>query len=102
MKVLITGKNGFIAKNLKLFLKERSDIEIYTYSKQNKISELIDLINKVDFVFHLAGVNRPENLKEFTLGNESLTQELCEVIKKTKRKIPILYTSSVKANFTVQ
>jgi len=98
MKVLITGKNGFIAKNLKLFLKERSDIEIYTFSKKNKISELTDLVNKVDFVFHLAGINRPENVKEFTLGNESLTQKLCEVIRKTKRKIPILYASSIQAN----
>ena len=52
MKVLITGENGFIAKNLKIFLKERSDIKILKYSKNNKTSELVDIIDKVDFIFH--------------------------------------------------
>jgi UDP-2-acetamido-2,6-beta-L-arabino-hexul-4-ose reductase len=98
MNVLITGERGFIAKNLKLFLKERSDIKIFTFSKKNKISDLTKLVDKVDFIFHLAGVNRPENLTEFTLGNETLTQELCGVIKKTNRKIPVLYTSSTQAD----
>lgn len=97
MKVLITGSNGFIAKNLKLFLKERSDIDIFTFSKENDISELSRIVNEVDFIFHLAGVNRTEKKKEFIEGNEKLTQELCKAIKITSRKIPIIYSSSIQS-----
>ena len=53
MKILITGGNGFIAKNLNLFLKERSNTEIFIFSRKNKISELTDFINKVDFFKNL-------------------------------------------------
>jgi len=98
MKVLITGENGFIAKNLKIFLKERSDIKILKYSKNNKTSELVDIIDKVDFIFHLAGVNRSENLQDFTIGNENLTYELCEAIRKANKKIPVIYSSSIQAD----
>ena len=98
MKVLITGSNGFIAKNLKIFLKERPDIEIFTFAKNNKTSELTNLVKKVDFIFHLAGINRSKSLTEFSLGNETLTQKLCEAIKKTNRKIPVLYSSSIQAD----
>ena len=90
MKVLITGSNGFIAKNLKLFLKERPDVEIFSFSKNNKIYELNDLINRVDFIFHLAGVNRSKSISEFTTGNEILTQNICDAIKKSNKKIPVL------------
>ena len=61
MKVLITGSNGFVAKN-ELHLRQRADIEIFNFSGENKITELPGLINKVDFIFHLAGVN-PQKLK---------------------------------------
>ena len=98
MKVLITGENGFIAKNLKIFLKERSDIKIFKFSKKNKITELVDIVDKVDFIFHLAGVNRSENLQDFIIGNETLTYELCEAIRKTNKKIPVVYSSSIQAD----
>jgi UDP-2-acetamido-2,6-beta-L-arabino-hexul-4-ose reductase len=97
MKVLITGANSFVGKNLKLFLKERSDVEIFSFSKDDSISLLFDYVNKVDFVFHLAGVNRSSDPKEFISGNEILTQKLSDAVKKTTRKIPIIYTSSIKA-----
>lgn len=98
MKVLITGSKGFVAKNLKLFLNVRPDIEFLEFSKEHKISELCKLVNKVDFIFHLAGVNRAKDVSEFSIGNENLTQELCSAIKKTNRKIPILYSSSTQAS----
>ena len=97
MKVLITGANGFVGKNLKLFLKERSDIEIFSFSKEDNSSLLLDLICKVDFIFHLAGVNRSNNPKEFISGNEVLTQKISDAVKKTTRRIPIIYTSSIQA-----
>lgn len=97
MKVLITGANGFVGKNLKLCLKEKFDIKIFSFSKDDSISLLFDYVNKVDFVFHLAGVNRSSDSKEFISGNEVLTQKLSDAVKKTTRKIPIIYTSSIQA-----
>jgi UDP-2-acetamido-2,6-beta-L-arabino-hexul-4-ose reductase len=97
MKVLITGANGFVGKNLKLFLKERSDIEIISFLKEDNISLLYDNVKKVDFIFHLAGVNRSNDPKKFISGNEILTQQISDAVKKTTRKIPILYTSSIQA-----
>ena len=97
MKVLITGANGFVGKNLKLFLKHRSDIEILSFLKEDNISLLYDHVNKADFIFHLAGVNRSNDPKEFISGNEVLTQKISDAVKKTNRKIPIIYTSSIQA-----
>jgi len=97
MKVLITGSNGFIGKNLKLFLKERTDIEIISFNKEHDASSLTSILKNVDFIFHLAGVNRTGNKEEFTKGNEKLTQELCEAIKKTNRKIPVIFSSSIQS-----
>jgi UDP-2-acetamido-2,6-beta-L-arabino-hexul-4-ose reductase len=97
MKVLITGANGFVGKNLKLFLKVRSDIEIFSFLKEDNISLLFYLVNKVDFIFHLAGSNRPSDIKEFTTVNEILSKKLCDAVKKTNRKIPIIYSSSTQA-----
>jgi len=97
MKVLITGANGFVGKNLKLFLKERPDIEILSFLKEDNISLLYDHVNKVDFIFHLAGVNRSNDPREFISENEFLTQKISDAVKKITRKIPILYTSSIKA-----
>lgn len=98
MKVLITGADGFIAKNLRLFLKENSNYDIINFSKKNSQSELYDLVAKSDFIFHLAGVNRSKNPEEFNLGNEDMTLKLCEAIKKCKKKIPIVYSSSIKVD----
>jgi|688.fasta_scaffold180351_2 UDP-2-acetamido-2,6-beta-L-arabino-hexul-4-ose reductase len=95
MKVLITGSKGFVGKNLKLFLKVRPDITIFSFLKEDNTSLLYDYVNKVDFIFHLAGVNRSVDSKEFYYGNEILTQKLSDAVKKTTRKIPIIYTSSI-------
>jgi UDP-2-acetamido-2,6-beta-L-arabino-hexul-4-ose reductase len=55
------------------------------------------MLDGVDFIFHLAGVNRPKNVEEFTLGNTDLTSALCQATIQTKRLIPVIYTSSVQA-----
>ncbi len=98
MKVLITGANGFVGKNLKFFLKERLDIEIFSFVKNDSISKLDNYIKNADFIFHLAGVNRSKDPKEFIFGNEILTKKISDAVKKTSRKIPIIFTSSIKAN----
>ncbi|VVQ05936.1 UDP-2-acetamido-2,6-beta-L-arabino-hexul-4-ose reductase [Pseudomonas fluorescens] len=97
MKVLITGANGFVALNLIAHLKERSDVEVLRFTREDSMDRLPELIGQVDFVFHLAGVNRPQNPEEFKSGNTDLTQTLCEAIIASGRQVPILYTSSIQA-----
>ena len=97
MKVLVTGSNGFIGNNLKIHLSERKEIGVVTFSRDDDLDSLGSKLDDVDFVFHLAGVNRPKNVEEFALGNADLTWALCQAIIRTKRLIPIIYTSSVQA-----
>lgn len=97
MRVLVTGANGFVAKNLISFLKEKKDIEILTCFKETSEEELSMLVSKADFVYHLAGVNRPKEISEFALVNTGLTEKICELIKDTGRKIPVVFSSSTQA-----
>ncbi|GAA4012838.1 UDP-2-acetamido-2,6-beta-L-arabino-hexul-4-ose reductase [Actimicrobium antarcticum] len=101
MKVLITGSNGFVGKNLQLHLAERKDIEVVCFTRSNNVVDLPDLLQGVDFVFHLAGVNRPQDPHDFTKGNADLTLALCrvvsDVVKTTGRHVPIICTSSAQA-----
>ena len=98
MRVLVTGANGFIAKNLIVHLHELN-IKVSLFTHESALSELSILLKDVDFVFHLAGVNRPLSELEFTEGNIELTNHLCKVISKLDRSIPILFTSSIQADF---
>ena len=101
MKVLITGANGFIGKNLQLHLAERKDVEVVCFTRSHDVAQLPDLLQGVDFVFHLAGVNRPQDPAEFTTGNADLTQALCQAVcdvaQATGKKVPIVGTSSTQA-----
>ncbi|WP_338490153.1 NAD-dependent epimerase/dehydratase family protein [Pseudomonas trivialis] len=99
MKVLITGAQGFVAKNLQAHLRERQDISVFLFSRQDNLASLKNLLAEVDFVFHLAGVNRPENTDDFRTGNTDLTKFICEEVGLLGRKTPILYTSSSQAEF---
>jgi UDP-2-acetamido-2,6-beta-L-arabino-hexul-4-ose reductase len=97
MRVLITGANGFIANNLRVHLGERSDIEVVLFKRDDLIEELNLKLDGVDFVFHLAGINRPKNASEFLEGNAELTQALIQAIEMTGKKIPVIFTSSTQA-----
>lgn len=97
MKVLITGANGFVAKNLCVHLRERQDIEILPFAREDSIESLQEMILQADFIFHLAGVNRPKNPAEFKFGNVDLTQVVCDGIIASGRPIPVVYTSSSQA-----
>lgn len=101
MKILITGSNGFVGKNLVAHLSEqRGADEIVCFTRSNNVSELADLLSGVDFIFHLAGINRPKKPNDFVVGNVDLTRALCEAIADSGRKIPIVYTSSIQAEKT--
>jgi UDP-2-acetamido-2,6-beta-L-arabino-hexul-4-ose reductase len=97
MKVLVTGANGFIGKNLMVHLRERNDIEIMTLVKGESKQSLADKTKQADFIFHLAGVNRPKVEDEFVEGNTDLTRDLCDAVQSCGRRIPIVYTSSSQA-----
>lgn len=96
MKVLITGANGFIAKNLIVTLNKIERIEILKYYKEDSFEKLKELVEKCDFIFHLAGINRPIDKQEFYEGNSNLTQILVDIIIKEKKKIPIVLSSSAQ------
>ena len=98
MKVLITGANGFVGKNLKLWLRQRQDIEILCFTRGNTRSDLSDLIGQADIVIHLAGVNRSDNEQEFEDVNGGLSKALCEEIVAHGKDIPVVYTSSTHAS----
>ena len=98
MKVLITGSNGFIGKNLKLSLQQRQDIEVLCFTRANNRSELSALIAQADIVFHLAGVNRTDNEQEFEDINGGLAKVLRDEIVAHGKNIPVIYTSSTQAS----
>lgn len=103
MKVLITGADGFIARNLAQHLDERSGIEVRRFTRNDPPDRLADVMVDVDIVFHLAGVNRPQDPAEFERGNIGLTQLLCreiETASRTRNHAPVLvYSSSIQAEF---
>ena len=102
MRVLITGANGFIGKNLRQHLSELENIQVKVFNREDHLDSLPKLLEDIDFVFHLAGVNRPNNLDDFACDNVNLTYALCEAIAKVSeingRKIVLIYTSSEQAN----
>lgn len=94
MKVLVTGSDGFIGKNLIVSLQRNPDIQIICFNRSSSVEELPRLVQDIDFIFHLAGVNRPVDDNDFYTGNSDLTANLCDAIRKSGRRIPILLTSS--------
>lgn len=103
MRVLITGANGFVGKNLQLRLGERKDVEVVCFTREHTQGDLPHLLEGVEFVFHLAGVNRPQDPHEFVTGNTELTAALVEAVAGEMlvrgRKLSIVYTSSTQAAF---
>jgi UDP-2-acetamido-2,6-beta-L-arabino-hexul-4-ose reductase len=97
MKVLITGSDGFIAKNLIEHLKRDEKTKLYLYNKTDSLDMLEAYVQEVDFIFHLAGVNRPKDIKEFYEGNSNLTKTITDMLIKAKKQTPILLSSSVQS-----
>ena len=97
MKILITGAKGFIGKNLVAELRNQAYNDLLEYDLDSDSKLLDDYTQKCQFVFHLAGVNRPENPEEFMNGNFGFTSQLLDSLKKHNNKAPILITSSTQA-----
>lgn len=96
MKILVTGANGFIGKNLVVRLKEEG-IEVDTFLKNESIDDLNSKVSNANFIVHLAGVNRPDDIKEFKQGNTDFTRLICDILREHKNKAPIIYSSSIQA-----
>ena len=96
MDILVTGSNGFIGKNLVANLMQ-TDHNIMQFDKSNTMDELITMVEKSDFIFHLAGINRPEKIEEFTEGNVDLIAQLLDAHKGANSKSPIVVSSSIQA-----
>lgn len=108
MKILVTGAKGFVGKNLVCALnnlkdgKDRTRPElkidaVYEYDIENTAAELDEFCAQADFVFNLAGVNRPKDPEEFKNGNFGFASLLLETLKKHKNKCPVMLSSSIQA-----
>lgn len=116
MKILITGAGGFVGQNLlaalneikaghdrredHVFCENPSDIVLYAYDVNNTAEELDAWCADCDFVFNLAGVNRPENPADFMAGNFGFASTLLDTLKKHGNTCPVMLSSSVQASLT--
>ncbi|WP_088052514.1 capsular polysaccharide biosynthesis protein CapF [Virgibacillus dakarensis] len=97
MNILVTGAKGFVGKNLIAELKNKGYNNILEFSRESDPALLEEYAERCDFVFHLAGVNRPKDESEFMKGNYDFTSTLLDLLKKYKNKAPVLITSSIQA-----
>lgn len=111
MKILVTGAKGFVGKNLCLELKNIRDgkarcygdltiEEVFEYDLDSTAEELERYCKEADFVFNLAGVNRPQNQEEFMQGNFGFASTLLDTLKKYDNKCPVMLSSSQQASLT--
>ncbi|MGB4661071.1 MAG: capsular polysaccharide biosynthesis protein CapF [Mobilitalea sp.] len=97
MKILITGAKGFVGKNLIAELKNQKYLDVLEYDIDTDPSLLDVYTKECEFVFHLAGVNRPQNEKDYMLGNFGFTSILLNSLKKNNNKSVVMISSSIQA-----
>ena len=109
MKILVTGAKGFVGRNLCSQLKNIRDgkarwygglsvSEVYEYDIETPASDLDRWCAEADFVFNLAGVNRPKDDSEFTTGNANFTVFVLEKLEEFGNPVPVAITSSIQSD----
>lgn len=97
MRILVTGAKGFVGKNLIVELRNRGYADILECDIDTSSITLNEYAQQCEFVYHLAGVNRPKEEKDFMEGNFGFTSELLGLLKKHNNKAPMVITSSIQA-----
>lgn len=98
MKILVTGAKGFIGRNLMVHLQQNSAYEVWGFDQENSLAELEVWLAQAEFIFHLAGVNRPQTEDEFQTGNVDLTAHICDSLQAQGKATPLLLSSSIQAD----
>ena len=102
MKVLVTGSDGFIGKNMVVHLNELEEFEPLKFTRQDSIEKLKILVSQADAIIHLAGENRPKNKVGFEKVNVGLSKILCDTIKDNGKKTKLIFVSSIQADLDSQ
>ena len=96
-RILITGGRGFLGRNLAVHLLERKDCETRIFDQENSVEDLKSWVIDADVIFHLAGVNRPQDPMDFERGNAGLTEGVCQFLRESRHFPKIIFSSSIQA-----
>jgi UDP-2-acetamido-2,6-beta-L-arabino-hexul-4-ose reductase len=97
MHIVVTGGDGFIGRNLRVRLSELGHSNISSIGRDTPKQDREAALGSADFVFHLAGVNRPKDVSEFTDINAGFTESVCAMLAAAGRKAPVVFASSTQA-----
>lgn len=98
--ILVTGASGFIGKNLCAQLELLGDVKVLKFTRENTPADLAAFVKEANFIYHVAGINRPENEKEFQIGNVDLTKHIIDTLRDNNKHTPLLLTSSAQATLS--
>jgi UDP-2-acetamido-2,6-beta-L-arabino-hexul-4-ose reductase len=97
MHIVVTGGDGFIGRNLRVRLDELRHRDVVSVTRATEAGDFESALRTADIVFHLAGVNRPQDPAEFDVGNRELTAEVCALLRSAGRRASLVLSSSTQA-----
>ena len=95
-KFIVTGAMGFIGRHLMEALNRRPDVEVRGFDIDSSLKVLAEALIERDVVFHLAGINRPEQVEEYEEGNHLFTKKLCSILEEAGRTPVVIFSSSIQ------